>query len=132
MPVFGVFSSTFIATKISGLNPVFTILWLSYVETCLGLFIVLNFKYLRKIGFVKKYILKIREKSRRFLRTKKRITAVYFLMISFVFLPIQGTGPIAAAVIGKLLGLNIILILSSIFIGAFLRFLILVLGLHLA
>ncbi len=91
---------------------------------------MLNFKYLRKIGFVKRYISKIRKRTKEFLRTKKRIAAVYFLMISFVFLPIQGTGPIAAAVIGKIIGFSTILILSSIFIGAFLRFLIIVSGLH--
>ncbi len=108
----------------------FTIFWLSYVETCLGLFIILNFKYLRKIGFVKRYIVKIRRKSKNILRTRKRILAVYFLMISFVFLPVQGTGPIAAAMIGKLIGFNSILILSAIFIGAFLRFTIIVSGLH--
>ncbi len=126
IPVAGQYTAPFLGINL-GLSPIFVALWVSYLETNLGLFIALNVLHLRKLKSLDRLFKKTQKSGEEFLKKHKKLSKLTIPALAvFVFIPVHGSGPIAAALVGRILGIGTLDIVVAIFIGAMLKYSIMV------
>ncbi len=122
IPVAGQYTAPFLGINL-GLSPISVALWISYVEVNVGLFVALNFVHLRKLKSVNKFLEKTQRSGEEFLNKHKKLSKLTIPALAvFIFIPVQGSGPIAAALVGRILGIRVLDIAAGIFLGAVLKY----------
>ena len=125
LPLAGIFAAPAAGIK-AGMNPFFLVGWLVLLEVCCALFVGLNIVYLQKIPVFGVFMKKSEERGRGYLRDNPWARKLSLGgIITLVLLPIQGSGPLAAPVIGRIIGMKVPEIVLGVCIGASLRFIIL-------
>ena len=122
IPVAGQYTAPFLGINL-GLSPVFVVFWISYIEVNVGLFVALNFVHLKKIKSISKFLEKSQKSGEEFLKKHKKLRKLAILSLAiFIFIPFQGSGPIAAALVGRIIGIKIVDIVFAILLGALLKY----------
>lgn len=101
------------------LDPLLIALAIASIDIIVGLFLVWNFDFAKKIPLLGKYITKLESKGGDILAKNKYIEALSFVGVTFfVIVPFQGSGAVGASIIGRIIGMNPYKVWFAIIIGA--------------
>jgi len=101
------------------LDPLLIALCIASIDIIVGLFLVWNFDFAKKIPLLGKYITKFESKGGDILAKNKYIEALSFVGVTFfVIVPFQGSGAVGASIIGRIIGMNPYKVWLAIIIGA--------------
>jgi hypothetical protein len=109
-----------LAAKTFGLSPYLMAVNLGIQDTIIGVFLCLNFDYVKKIPFLGKLITEVEEGGKEMLDKYGWLNkiSVVFLFI-FILLPFNGCGPVAGSIVGRIIGVRVRYIIISIVVGSF-------------
>ncbi|MDD5502400.1 MAG: small multi-drug export protein [Candidatus Thermoplasmatota archaeon] len=97
------------------------VLSITFMDSVVSLFIILNFDLLRKAPFIGPRINSSVEKARNWLEKWKWLAPLEFAgIIIFVAIPFPGTGALIGTLIARLLGMSGMLSFAAVSIGGFL------------
>jgi uncharacterized membrane protein len=101
------------------LDPLLIALAIASIDIIVGLFLVWNFDFTKKIPILGKFIIKLESKGGDILSKNKYLEALSFVgVIFFVIVPFQGSGAVGASIIGRMIGMNPYKVWCAIIIGA--------------
>jgi uncharacterized membrane protein len=101
------------------LDPLLIALAIASIDIIVGLFLVWNFDFAKKIPFLGKFIIKLENKGGDILSKNKYIEALSFVGVTlFVIVPFQGSGAVGASIIGRMIGMNPYKVWAAIILGA--------------
>jgi uncharacterized membrane protein len=103
-----------------GINPYIMGLVIGIQDTIIGTFLVLNFDYVKRIPIVGKLIAEFEQGGKNMLEKYKWLNSFSVVgLFVFIVLPFQGFGPVAGAIIGRIIGIRRLYIIISIVVGSF-------------
>ena len=104
---------------VSGLNPMGVALTVAGMDSIVALFVIWNFDLICKTPIFGSILKKAMERANRTIE-KHPFTGhlAYAFLFFFVLIPFQGSGGVTAAIIGRLLALNTLLVWAVITIAA--------------
>ena len=101
------------------LDPLLIALAIASIDIIVGLFLVWNFDFAKKIPILGKFIIKFEKKGHAVLAKNKYIEALSFVGVTlFVIVPFQGSGAVGASIIGRAIGMNPYKVWAAIILGA--------------
>lgn len=101
------------------LDPLLIALAIASIDIIVGLFLVWNFDFAKKIPILGKFIMKLERKGHAVLARNKYIEALSFVGVTlFVIVPFQGSGAVGASIIGRAIGMNPYKVWAAIILGA--------------
>jgi uncharacterized membrane protein len=104
---------------IVGIDPLLIALAIASIDIIVGLFLVWNFDFAKKIPILGKFICKLESKGGDLLKKNKYIEALSFVGVTlFVIVPFQGSGAVGASIIGRSIGMNPYKVWAAIITGA--------------
>lgn len=104
---------------IVSIDPLLIALAIASIDIIVGLFLVWNFDFAKKIPILGKFICKLESKGGDILSKNKYIEALSFFGITlFVIVPFQGSGAVGASIIGRAIGMNPYKVWAAIILGA--------------
>lgn len=91
----------------------------AFLDIIVGLFLIWNFGFVKKIPILGKWIEKTESKGGTILKENRYIEALSFVgIVLFVMFPFQGSGGVGASIVGRAIGLNPYKVWGAIIIGA--------------
>ncbi len=104
---------------IVSIDPLLIALAIASIDIIVGLFLVWNFDFAKKIPVLGKFIIRLESKGGDLLSKNKYIRALSFVGVTlFVIVPFQGSGAVGASIIGRTIGMNPYKVWFAIIIGA--------------
>jgi uncharacterized membrane protein len=104
---------------IVSIDPLMIALAIASIDIIVGLFLVWNFDFAKKIPLLGKFICKLENKGGDLLKKNKYIEALSFVgVVLFVIVPFQGSGAVGASIIGRSIGMNPYKVWAAIITGA--------------
>ena len=101
------------------LEPWFIALAIAFLDIIVGLFLIWNFDFIKKIPLMGKWITKLERKGGNILKENKYIEALSFMgVVLFVMFPFQGSGGVGASTVGRSIGMNPYKVWGAIIVGA--------------
>ncbi len=101
------------------IDPILIALAVASIDIIVGLFLVWNLDFAKKIPILGKWIKKTEAKGETILNKNKYIEAFTFVgVVLFVMFPFQGSGAVGASIVGKFVGLEEKKVWLAIIIGA--------------
>lgn len=101
------------------IEPWLIALAVAFLDIVVGLFLVWNFDFTKKIPLIGKWIVRMEKKGSTILKENKYIEALSFLgIVFFVMFPFQGSGGVGASIVGRAIGMNPYKVWTAIIIGA--------------
>jgi uncharacterized membrane protein len=101
------------------IDPLLIALAIASIDIIVGLFLVWNFDFAKKIPLLGKFITKLECKGGDILSKNKYIEALSFVGVTlFVIVPFQGSGAVGASIIGRAIGMNPYKVWFAIILGA--------------
>ena len=101
------------------IDPLLIALAIASIDIIVGLFLVWNFDFAKKIPILGKFICKLESKGGDVLSKNKYIEALSFVGVTFfVIVPFQGSGAVGASIIGRTIGMNPYKVWFAIILGA--------------
>jgi uncharacterized membrane protein len=101
------------------IDPLTIALAIASIDIIVGLFLVWNFDFAKKIPLLGKFICKLESKGGDLLSKNKYIEALSFIGVTFfVIVPFQGSGAVGASIIGRAIGMNPYKVWLAIICGA--------------
>ena len=101
------------------LEPWLIALAIAFLDIIVGLFLIWNFDFIKKIPLMGKWITKLERKGGNILKENKYIEALSFMgVVLFVMFPFQGSGGVGASIVGRSIGMNPYKVWGAIIIGA--------------
>lgn len=94
----------------------------TYVDMALCLFMLWNFDFVCKIPILGRWIYFLVQNGSNYLSNHRWVERFCFIgLITFVFLPLQGSGSIGGSILGRILGMNPFQIFTAVLIGTLLQ-----------
>jgi hypothetical protein len=91
----------------------------AFLDIIVGLFLVWNFDFTKKIPILGKWITKLECKGKDMMKESKYLEGLSFVgVILFVMFPFQGSGGVGASIVGRAIGMNPYRVWGAIIIGA--------------
>jgi uncharacterized membrane protein len=104
---------------IVSIDPLLIALAIASIDIIVGLFLVWNFDFAKKIPILGKFICKLESKGGDLLKKNKYVEALSFVGVTlFVIVPFQGSGAVGASIIGRAIGMNPYKVWAAIVLGA--------------
>jgi uncharacterized membrane protein len=104
---------------LESIDPLLIALTIASIDIIVGLFLIWNFDFAKKIPILGKFITKLESKGGTLLAKNKYIEALSFLGVTlFVIVPFQGSGAVGASIIGRTIGMNPYKVWAAIIVGA--------------
>ena len=101
------------------LDPLLIALAIASIDIIVGLFLVWNFDFAKKIPFLGIFIIKLESKGGALLKRNRYIETLSFIGVTlFVIVPFQGSGAVGASIIGRMIGMNPYKVWAAIIVGA--------------
>jgi len=101
------------------IDPPLIALAIASIDIIVGLFLVWNFDFAKKIPFLGKFIIKLESKGGALLSKNRYIETLSFIGVTlFVIVPFQGSGAVGASIIGRMIGMNPYKVWAAIIVGA--------------
>ena len=101
------------------LNPVLVALSIAFIDIISGLFLMWNFDLAKKIPLVGKWIINFEKIGTQILKKKLWVEKLaFFGLVLFVMFPFQGSGGVAATILGRIMGFKPFKVWSAVIIGA--------------
>jgi hypothetical protein len=101
------------------IEPWMIALAIAFLDIIVGLFLVWNFDFTKKIPILGKWIIKLECKGKDMIKDSKYLEALSFVgVILFVIFPFQGSGGVGASIVGRAIGMNPYKVWGAIIIGA--------------
>jgi hypothetical protein len=101
------------------LDPLLIALAIASIDIIVGLFLVWNFDYAKRIPLLGKFICKLENKGGDLLSKNRFIDTLSFVGVTlFVIVPFQGSGAVGASIIGRSIGMNPYKVWGAIILGA--------------
>lgn len=101
------------------IHPIMIALAIASIDIIVGLFLLWNLDFAKKIPILGKWIKKMEAKGETILEKNKYIEAFTFIgVVLFVMFPFQGSGAVGASIVGKFVGLEEKKVWFAIIIGA--------------
>ena len=101
------------------IDPLLIALAIASIDIIVGLFLIWNFDFAKKIPILGKFIIKTESKGHNLLSKNKYIEALSFVGVTlFVIVPFQGSGAVGASIIGRMIGMNPYKVWAAIILGA--------------
>jgi uncharacterized membrane protein len=103
-----------------GIHPALMAFSIAMVDVLVGLFLLWNYRVLYYVPFLGKWAHKMEVKARKMIQEGRGFSKLAYLgLILFVIVPFQGSGAVAATIIGKMSGMDAKKVWSAIIVGAF-------------
>lgn len=94
----------------------------TYIDMILCLFMLWNFDFICKIPIIGKWIYFIVQNGSDFLSRHQWVERFCFIgLVTFVFVPLQGSGSVGGSILGRILGINPIHIFFAVLTGTILQ-----------
>lgn len=101
------------------IDPLLIALAIASIDIIVGLFLIWNFDFAKKIPILGKFIIRFESKGQALLAKNKYIEALSFVGVTlFVIVPFQGSGAVGASIIGRAIGMNPYKVWAAIILGA--------------
>ena len=101
------------------IHPVIMALSIAFVDIVVGLFLLWNYDFAKKIPIIGKFIIKVENKGKSAENKYKWVKSLRFLgVVLFVMIPFQGSGGLVGTIIGRLTGMKPLNVFYAISIGA--------------
>lgn len=92
-----------------------------WVDLCVCLFLTWNYDWVKRIPWVGKAMLRTEQKGRDRVKSSRWFRRAVFLMVtSVVFIPLQGSGGVGGTLLGRVVGLHPYLVVLSVGLGSLL------------
>ncbi|PWR73437.1 hypothetical protein DLD82_09290 [Methanospirillum stamsii] len=90
----------------------------TYVDMVLCLFMLWNFNFVCKIPILGRWVYFLVQNGSNYLSKHSWVERFCFMgLITFIFLPLQGSGSIGGSILGRILGMSPYQIFTAVFIG---------------
>jgi hypothetical protein len=100
-------------------DPLLIAMIIASIDIIVGLFLVWNFDFAKKIPLLGKFIIKLERKGGDLLSKNKYVEALSFIGVTLVVVvPFQGSGAVGASIIGRSIGMNPYKVWCAIITGA--------------
>lgn len=104
----------------SGLNWMLVAFCIATIDVLLGLFMVWNFDRSKRIPLLGRWIVRFQGTGHRLLEKRAWMRELAFLgIVLFVIVPFEGSGGLAASILGRAIGMNRYKVLGAVTIGAY-------------
>jgi uncharacterized membrane protein len=101
------------------IDPLLIALAIASIDIIVGLFLIWNFDFAKKIPILGKFIMKLESRGGALLAKNKYIETLSFIGVTlFVIVPFQGSGAVGASIIGRMIGMNPYKVWAAIILGA--------------
>ena len=102
-----------------GIEPWLIASAVAFIDIIVGLFLIWNFDFVKKIPLLGKWVSKVESKGRKTITNNRSIEALSFVgVVLFVMFPFQGSGGVGASIVGRAIGMNPYKVWTAIIIGA--------------
>jgi uncharacterized membrane protein len=106
-------------TWLESIDHLLIALAIASIDIIVGLFLVWNFDFAKKIPILGKFIIKVESKGGALLAKNRYIETLSFIGVTlFVIVPFQGSGAVGASIIGRMVGMNPYKVWAAIIVGA--------------
>lgn len=121
MPLFGL-EAAIPAGLALGIHPAALISFLLFIDTVVALFLVWNFNYATKIPLLGKLVERMEKSGEKAIKKHKWVQRIGFIGLTiFVIIPLQYTGSVVGAIVGRLLGMPPLTTMLAVVVGCFIR-----------
>lgn len=101
------------------IHPAVMAMPIAFLDIVVGLFLVWNFDFAKKLPLIGKWITKFEASGSDVLKKKPWIEKLAFLgLVGFVIFPFQGSGGVGTSILGRIIGMEPYKVLAAITIGA--------------